>query len=312
MISSIFGKTKPINFIIVLSVVFFFYWAVHFLLHEMEYQLNQILLQTGVLTLLIFSFFVVDFIVKRNKLAGLNSYTILFYAVFMVLFPETVADNNAVLCNFFILLASRRIISMRSLKDVKFKIFDASLWIMISSLFYDWAVLYLLVVFIAIYIYEPKGFKNWVIPFVALFTMAIITYSLLILTGIEDFFETHYMFNVYWDIQEYLDWSNSSILVFYVLFVFLLAMYSFIKLGNIGVGKIVTTRLLVFIFVIGLVLNLILSSESNSPILLTFFPATVLATNYVENLKKTNIREIVLLFSVFIPCIVFLSILILK
>jgi len=312
MISSIFGKTKPINFIIVLSVLFFFYWVVHFVLYEMAYNPEQLVLQTGVLTLLILSFFVVDFIVKRNKLTGLNTFTILFFALFIIVFPESVADNNAVVCNFFILLATRRVISMRSLKDVKFKIFDASLWILISSLFYDWAILYFLVVVIAIYTYEPKNFKNWLVPFVALFTMSVIAYSVLILTGSVDFFNNHYQFKIHWDLQYHMNWANSSKLIIYVVFVFIMAMYSIIKLGNIGVGKIVTTRLLGFIFIIGLILNLLLSSENNSPMLLTFFPASVLFTNYIEAIKRPNLREVILLFSVFIPFIVFLSILILK
>jgi hypothetical protein len=59
-------------------------------------------------------------------------------------------------------------------------------------------------------------------------------------------------------------------------------------------------------------LNVLLSSEDTNPILLTFFPAAILFTNYVETLKRDNIREIVLMFSVFVPFIVFLSILILK
>lgn len=312
MISSIFGKTKPINFIIVLSFLFLFYGLVHFFLFERVYSSEQFVIQTAVLLLLAFSFFVIDFIVKRNKLTGPNSYAILFFTLFMVVFPETLADNNAILSSFFVLLATRRIISIRSLKEVKFKIFDASLWIVVSSLFYDWALLYLLAVFIAIYIYEPKNFKNWLVPFVAIFAMVMIGYSLLVLTSTEDFFFEHYQFDINWNLEYYLIWGNSSKLILYGIFVFLMAMYSFIKLGNTGVGRIVTTRLLVFIFVIGLIVNLLLSSENSHPIMLTFFPASVLFTNYVETLKRPNIREIVLLFSIFIPFMVFLSILILK
>ncbi len=48
------------------------------------------------------------------------------------------------------------------------------------------------------------------------------------------------------------------------------------------------------------------------PILLTFFPAAVLLTNYVESIKRENIKEIILMFSIFIPFIVFLSIMIVK
>ena len=91
-----------------------------------------------------------------------------------------------------------------------------------------------------------------------------------------------------------------------------MAMYAFLKLGNTGVGKIVTTRLLAILFVIGLAINILMSSEDSSPMLLTFFPAAVLFTNYIESLKRHNIKEMALLLAVFIPIIVFLSILVLK
>ena len=49
MISSIFGKTKPINFIIVLSFLFVLYWIVHFFLFELHYDQEQLLAHIGAL-----------------------------------------------------------------------------------------------------------------------------------------------------------------------------------------------------------------------------------------------------------------------
>ncbi len=312
MITSIFGKTKPINFIIVLTFLFLCYWLVHFFLFNRVYEPNEILLQTGVLGFLLFSFFVVDFIVKRNKMTGPNSYIILYFGLLMLVFPETLVDNNAIICNFFLLLATRRLISIRSLKNIKFKIFDASLWVMFSSLFYDWALLYLLVVFIAIYIYEPKNFKNWLVPFAGVFVMFMISYSFLILTHNQEYILNHYQFNIKFNAGFYLNWTNSAKLIIYTLIVFVMSIFAFLKLGKSGLGKIVTTRLIVFSFVVGLVLNILVSSEGIHPILLTFFPAAVLITNYVESIKRENTQEIILIFSIFVPFMAFLTTLIAK
>jgi len=312
MISSIFGKTKPINYIIVLTFLFLFYWLVHFFLYQRVYGYEQLFWQVAVLAVLLFTFFIVNFVVIRNKLTGANSYTILFFALLMVIFPETLTDNKAVLCNFFLLLATRRLISMKSLKNLKIKIFDASLWIVFASLFYDWALLFLLVVYIAIYIYEPKNFNNWMVPFAAGFVVFMSSYSFLILTNNEDFFYRHYQFSIQFDANYYLNWANSSKLIIYTILFFILSIFVFLKLGKSTVGKIVTTRLIVFSFLIGLLLNVLISTEDLHPILLTFFPAAVLMTNYVEWIKRDNIKEIVLMFSIFIPFIIFLSIMILK
>ena len=123
MIASIFGKTKPINYIIVLAFLFLFYWLVHFSLYNRVYAPEQLLWQTFILSVLLFSIFIVNFIVKRNKITLASSYAIFFYALLMVVFPETLTDNKAILCNFFVLLAIRRLISMRSLKKMKMNIF---------------------------------------------------------------------------------------------------------------------------------------------------------------------------------------------
>jgi len=312
MISSIFGKTKPINYIIVLTFLFLFYWLVHFFLYQRVYGYEQLLWQVVVLAVLLFTFFIVNFVVIRNKLTGANSYTILFFALLMVIFPETLTDNKAVLCNFFLLLATRRLISMKSLKNLKIKIFDASLWIMFGSLFYDWALLYLLVVYMAIYIYEPKNFKNWIVPFAAFFVVLMISFGFLTLSNNQDFLYRHYQFSIQFDADYYLNWTNSSKLIIYTMLFFMLSIFAFLKLGKSGVGKIVTTRLIVFSFVIGLLLNVLISTADLHPILLTFFPAAVLMTNYVEWIKRDKIREIVLMFSIFTPFIIFLSIMILK
>ncbi|MCK5441613.1 MAG: hypothetical protein KAJ23_06970 [Maribacter sp.] len=312
MISSIFGRTKPINYIIVQTFLFLFYWLVHFFLFNRVYGPKQLVVQTLVLGLLLSSFFVVNFIVKRNKMTETNSFTILFFTLLMVIFPETLTDNGAVLCNFFLLLTIRRLISMRSLKNIRFKIFDASLWVMFSTLFYDWAILYLLVVFMAIYIYEPKNFRNWLVPFAAIFAMFMMSYAFLILTNNQEYIAEHYQFSIKFDARYYLNWINSSKLIIYTIVVFILSVLAFLKLGKPGVGKIVTTRLIIFYFIIGLIINIFVSSEELHPILLTFFPTAVLLTNYIESIKRPNIKEIVLIFSIFIPVIVFLSSMILK
>ena len=135
----------------------------------------------------------------------------------MVVFPETLTDNKAILCNFFFYFGHKKVISMRSLKKLKIKIFDASIWIMFASLFYDWAILFLLVVFIAIYIYEPKNLKNWLVPITAIFAVFMICSAYLVLTNNHDFLFTHYQFSILFNAGYYLNWASSSKLIIYML-----------------------------------------------------------------------------------------------
>ena len=199
MISSIFEKTKPVNFIILLVFLFLFYWSVQFYLFDFEISEVEIMPSIGILAILLFSVFVVDFIVKRNKLTGTNSYAILFFTLLFVVFPETLGDSKAILTSFFLLLAMRRLLSIKSLKNIKLKIFDAGLWICISSVGYEWALIYLLLVFAAIYIYEPKNIRNWMVILSVGFCFFMILYGVVLLLDKPNFIAEHYDFAIDYD-----------------------------------------------------------------------------------------------------------------
>ncbi|WP_299533726.1 DUF6427 family protein [Ulvibacterium sp.] len=305
MISSIFEKTKPINYLIVFGVLFLFYWLAHFLLFKRAYAPEELVGKIFVLGVLLFSLFVVNFICHRNKITATSSYALLFYALLLLVFPETMTDSGAIFCSFFLLLATRRIISLKSLKNIKLKIFDATIWIMVSSLFYNWAILYLFLVLAAIYIYEPKNIRNWLVPFAGIFTVFAIAYCVLALIEKPNLLLMHYEFSPNFNSQYFFNWSNSTRLVIYILVTSLAALLAFIKLGKSGLGKVITIRLIALSFGIGIVLKVLTTSNNTYPVILTFFPAAVFMTNYLESIKRPNIKEIILMLSVFIPIMVF-------
>lgn len=312
MISNIFGKTKPINFIIVFVFLFVLYGAVHFFLLDKSYSTEELAVQLLLIAVLLFSIFVADFIIKRNKVTAPNSFAILFYALLIAVFPETLADANAIVCSLFLLLATRRLISMRSLKDIKLKVFDATLWVLIGSLFYEWAALYLLLIFLAIYIYEPKNIRNWLAPIAGLFTFFMITYCILVLAKSTDFIWNHYQFEMDFNAEYFATWSNSIKLLGYVLITLMVSIFAFLKLGKSGLGQIVTMRIIGFSFVIGLLVKVFSVSPYSHPIMLTFFPAAIFMTNYVESIKKPNIKEIILIISVVVSFLVLITNLVLN
>ena len=260
-----------------------------------------------VLVLLCSMVFVINFIVKRNKITETNSYAILFFSLLMVLFPEVLLDNNSIPCTFFLLLATRKLLSIKSLKNIKLKIFDASIWVVVSSLFYDWAILYLLLVFITIYLYQPKKFRNWVIPFIGFFAVGMISLGALTIFNKPNFIENHYTFSVNIANDFIYQWQSSIKLIIYIMASLLLFILTFLKLSKSGKGRINTMRLIALFFFIGLVITLLESFDEVTPILLTFFPVSVFLTNYIENIKRSKLKEGVLIFIILIPFVVLIT-----
>ncbi len=307
MITSIFGQSKPINYIIILGFLFLLYSLVSADLLGAISTIEDIFLQIIVLTILLFSVMVVNFIVKRNQISGSNDFTIFYYALLIVLFHDVLTDYNAIFSSFFLLLAIRRLVSLKSLKNIKLKLFDATFWIAAGSLFYDWILLFLLLVYICLYIYEPKNIRNWLVPLVSLACAFIIVYMCLILFQEPDFLVNHYQFDLYTDTSVLFSIKGSIKIFLYMLLVLVAAVVSFVKLRKLGMGKIVTMRIIAIAFIIGMLVSVFKSSETTSAIMITFFPAAVLLTKYVEVIKKINIKEVTLILSLVVPFMVFLG-----
>ena len=223
-----------------------------------------------------------------------------------VVFPEVFRDNNAILCCFFVLLATRRLISLKTLKNVPHKIFDATIWILIASLFYDWALLFLIAVYTALYFYQSKGIKNWLIPLVGFLTIGMITGSWLILTDRVEFLREHYVFNIASDIELSTFWLSQMKLNIYLILIALATQFAFINMTRFGQGRIISVRLITVLLAIAIFITLIKTTEGYYPVILTFFPTAVLIARYTEITKRPKLREIGLLLITVTPFVIFL------
>lgn len=307
MISSIFGKTKPVNYLLLLGFLFVFYWLVHLFRFNRSYNTEEIVFRLLLLGVLFFSVFLVNFVVKRNQVTGTNSFAMLYFILLIVLFPEVLLDENAILCSFFLLLAGRRLISLKSLKNIKLKIFDATLWTAVASLFYDWALLFLIVVFVAIYFYDPKNIKNWLVPLTGILTAALITASLLVVVGLPDYLREHYRFSLSLDRDFSALGGYSTKLVIYTVLIILTGFLAFVKMGKLGLGRIITVRLIAISMTVGLVVTFLKTNAEVYPVIITFFPAATLITKYVEVIKRPKVKELVLAISILFPFILLLT-----
>src|SRR5690606_26192170 len=159
--------------------------------------------QIGLFLVCFTSVLLVGFIVSKHSLTKKNSYEILLFSLFILAVVQTTTHINILLANFFILLSFRRIISLRSLITPEKKLFDAAFWIGIATLFYFWAILFFIVIYVALLLYSDNKFKHWLIPFVGIATVFVISISVSIIHD-DTFFgifknlpEVSYDFNKY-------------------------------------------------------------------------------------------------------------------
>lgn len=305
MIASLFNKSRPINYVLIslLLVVFYFlYLTKDFSWTTYYFTIVQ---KIGLLLILIVSLFLVRFITKRNGLSKDNSYAAFLFFIFLILFPTTLVNTNIVLANFFLLLALRRLISMQSLVTPKEKIFDASFWIFVASLFHFWCILFLILVFISIIFHVSRDYRNWLIPFIAFFavlvlfvlTVLIVDRNLLAFVAekMQISFDFTYFENVYQNIA--LAFFSSVAVLFFTTQV--------LALSNRPLNMQSSYKKILFTFLLGVAVYVLSASKNNSFLIVTFFPLAVLGTNFLEGLDNKWLKESVLGGLVLITLIIF-------
>lgn len=292
MITSVFSKSRPINYILITTLL-----VICFLLFQFRTNFNTISIleianKALLLLLLIGSLFITNFITKKNGLSKDNSYTFFLFFIFLILFPTTLSNGNLIVSNALILLAIRRLISMQSLITPKEKIFDASLWIFIASLFHFWCIIFILLVFISVAFHVSRDYRNWIIPFIAFFTVVIITTMFCLLFYPTFLSEYAHQIVIDFDIQYFQNVFENVAIAIYVL-VAVIAFFSMFfilpkKLSNLHSAY----RKIMASFLLGLAIYFISPNKENSYLIYTFVPVAIMLTNYIETIEKYWVKEV--------------------
>lgn len=304
MISSFFGKTKPVGHIVLAIALFLCYFINAFWAPEGLDPLKELPVEVMSFALLLLALVLINLTVKSEKLTEANSYAMLFFVLLCAIFPEHLSDKNALLANVFILLALWRLLSIKSIKRVKQKIFDASLLVAVASLFYDWALAFLLLVFRVINIYDRKNFKNWLVPLVGLATVLVLSFTFLKLTGNLDFYGEHYRFRTgIWQAASLGEVLSTKALI-YIVFVLFVALVLYLRWRSQGSGKLLQLRIILMAFLLGVAITLFTPVDA-PPLMITYFPASVLMANYFEGIRKTRLQDLILLLAILFSLAVF-------
>ena len=301
MITSIFSKSKPVNFIIVFLIVIIAFSVAQLRFSDSGFKIDQLLIQAITFFFCLTTIFVLNFVVSKNSLTKKNNYEILLFSLFILLIPQTLLNWKIIISNFFILLALRRLISIRSQKNIMKKLFDAALWVAIASLFYFWSILFFVIIISALIFYSENNIKYWLIPYAGILTVFLIvtTYSILWNNNLYWFFDLNYEIN--------LDFSNynttrylvaTTMLISFGIwssFFYLQTIKSKMKVLKPGF-KIVWTA---FLMALGLVV--ISPYKEGNEFLFLFAPLSVIITNYVETIKEKWFKEVFLAAFIVVP-----------
>jgi hypothetical protein len=294
MIANVFSKTSPLNYITITVISIFFYSFYQFS------KINEgitgwiIAQKIAIMLLLSLSFIFINYISQKNNLTKLNSYTLLLYCLFFILFPSIYNNPNVVIANLFILQAVNKLVALKNLKQSKEKIFDASFWIFMAAIFHFWCILFILLVFTAIIFHVSRDYRNWIIPFIALFAVCILVVLyqlifmdnllLLIYDNIKMSFNFSYFENVY---------QNIALAVFSSVAIFIFISQT-VDLGNKPLNMQSTFKKIILMFVLALLIYVLSNHKNNSFLIYSFTPLAIFGANFIEKIKTNWMKEVTL------------------
>lgn len=259
--------------------------------------------ETGLFLVCLLSLFVLDFFVSKNNLTKKNSYKILMFGLCITVLPESLLNSKILIANLFVLLALRRIVSLRTQKEIKKKLFDAAFWISIASLLYFWSVLFFILIFAALVLYTILDAKNWIIPFTGLLAVLMIAASYMIVMNLE--------FENYWNglINYSFDFTplNSKRIIIASTLLFSYGTWaSFYFLKNLK-NKSKTNRpsaiLVIISSLIALVIIAIAPDKNGSEFLFLFASLAIILANYLETIDEKWFREGLIYGLILVPII---------
>lgn len=301
MISNFFNKSKPIHLVIVSIMLLVVFCVSKFIVIETDFDALVLIKQTLFFLTCLASVLVLDFLVSKNSLTKKNSFKILLYVLFIALLPETILNSKIILANFFVLLALRRIISLRSHRDIKKKLFDAAFWISIATLLYFWAVLFYILVIFALVLYSITGIKNWVVPFVGVATVLIICVAYMLVSELDPlhFLNTLIAFDFDFSPLNFKRVIVASALLFSYAF---WSLFYFIKhLKHKSKSYRPSFILVIANFFIALSIIALAPNKTGSEFLFFFTPLAIIVTNYLEVVTERWFKESLLIILFLTP-----------
>jgi len=303
MITSVFKKSTPLNFslVVILMLVFFFLYQIQ----ELAWTDSVILIlqRVGLFGFLLGTVFLTSFISKRNGLSKDSTYTAFFYFLFLLFFPDVFNNPNLVFSNFFILLAIRRLVSLQTLKETKEKLFDASLWIFIAALFQFWSIFYMFLVFISIIFHVSRDYRNWVIPFIALFAVSILFISCSLIFEINSIAFLKESSKISLSVDYFTNNYQNAAFSIYVTVALFFVISIFSTLSNRPLVLLSSYKKVIASFFIGVLVFILSANKSNELLVFTFAPLAILATAHIE-IAQPKLKEEIVMF-VLLACSLF-------
>ena len=302
MLANFLEKSKPINFITYLGFFFvFFLLEIHtsFFLNSFSWK--------GLVASIVFCcfflaiFFFVNFILTKNNLTFDNTFAYFLFTLFTTVIVGTMLRYQSLLCVLLYFLFLRKIYSLQKDSKLIQKLFDAGLWLGVLFFFQPQSILFLLLIYTAVLVYNRMTIQTILTPLVGVFVPLFL--------GVTYFFyvdNSTAFLNIFSKIQFNITYFKTVENAWFILFVLLLSSLAFLLKTPKAIGVSNTFRkswvLINVNFFIAFAVGLISNVSDLLPMVFLLFPAAIVIANGLELIPKKTLQSV--MFVIIIACVV--------
>jgi hypothetical protein len=296
MLANFFGKSKPINFIVIIGLFFTYFLIATFEVVSVgDFSGSFILKTIGIGCLFLMLFFFYNFIVSKNNLTFDNSYAFLLFVLFIGFFTTYFLDVKGVILFYFHLLFLRKTYSIQSSKTLFQKLFDAGFWLGILFILEPFSLVYFVLLYASIYIYKRITLRTLLIPIIGFVCPLILYFTYLFwYDNVEEFQQYFYFFTSY-NLSLY---AQNLFLIPLILMGFFTITAILLKTPKALSVKNTFRKswlLIIFNLLIASIFIILLPEKKGVELLFILFPMSIIVANGLEVILKNSIKDLVLI-----------------
>lgn len=287
MLANFFGKSKPINFIVLFGL-----FLGYFILSVFSKELSFNLVKEVAWFLVVFS--VYNFIIAKNLLTYDNSFAFLFFVILIGFFPSIITINTTFFANLTVLLFLRKVYSLQSSKNVFHKLFDGGLWLGISFLIEPYTGLLIILLYLSIFLHQRYTYQTLLIPIIGVFGPLFLYFTYFFWHDNPDKFSSLFNWSFYPDFSLYTDQKFLLPVIFISFFVVISVFLKSPKALSVKNKFRKNWILILTHLIITTVILLLVKGGSGSEFLYVFFPLSVILANGIEFFQKKWYADVII------------------